>query len=101
MSLTTHLGYGPFQLGEFIAGELFARYDGSLAMVCDPQPIGRMRYRLRRAPADASHHRGREQRERAHPPGPGHGARLGCRSGSSERAAAPICTDGRAMRSAS
>ena len=41
MSLTTHLGYGPFQLGEFAAGELFTRYDGSLARVCDPQPIGR------------------------------------------------------------
>ena len=41
MSLTTHLGYGPFQLGDLIAGELFARHDGSLAMVCDPQPVGR------------------------------------------------------------
>lgn len=41
MSLTTHLGYGPFQLDDFAAGELFARHDGSLAMVCDPQPIGR------------------------------------------------------------
>lgn len=41
MSLTTHLGYGPFQLGDFAPGEVFCRYDGSLAMVCDPQPIGR------------------------------------------------------------
>lgn len=41
MSLTTHLGYGPFKLGEFAPGELFTRYDGSLAMVCDPQPISR------------------------------------------------------------
>ena len=41
MSLTMHIGYGPFQLGDFQPGEMFARFDGSLAMVCDPQPIGR------------------------------------------------------------
>lgn len=44
MSLTTHLGYGPFRLGDFLPGELFARYDGSLARVCDPQPPGRPGY---------------------------------------------------------
>ena len=41
MSLTSHLGYGRFELGDFAIGDLFARYDGSLAMVCDPQPVGR------------------------------------------------------------
>lgn len=41
MSLTTHLGYGPFQLADFAPDELFARHDGSLARVCDPQPAGR------------------------------------------------------------
>jgi hypothetical protein len=41
MSLTTHIGYGPFQLADFAVDELFARYDGSLARVCDPQPAGR------------------------------------------------------------
>lgn len=41
MSLTTHLGYGRFQVADFLVGELFARYDGSLARVCDPQPAGR------------------------------------------------------------
>ena len=38
MSLTTHLGYGRYHLEDFLPGELFARYDGSLARVCDPQP---------------------------------------------------------------
>jgi hypothetical protein len=41
MSLTSLLGYGQFELGDFAPGELFARFDGSLAMVCDPQPVGR------------------------------------------------------------
>lgn len=41
MSLTSHIGYGPFHLVEFAPGELFARFDGSLAKVCDPQPAGR------------------------------------------------------------
>ncbi len=41
MSLTTHIGYGPFQLGDFAPGELWARFDGTLAKVCDPQPTGR------------------------------------------------------------
>ena len=41
MSLTTHIGYGPFQLADFLPDELFARFDSSLAMVCDPQPLGR------------------------------------------------------------
>ena len=39
MSLTQHIGYGRFQLQDFTPGELFARYDSSLAMVCDPQPV--------------------------------------------------------------
>ena len=38
MSLTQHLGYGRYHLEDFFPGELFARYDGSLALVCDPQP---------------------------------------------------------------
>lgn len=41
MTLTTHLGYGPFRLEDFAIGDLFARYDGGLARVCDPQPAGR------------------------------------------------------------
>ncbi len=41
MSLTTHIGYGPFQLQDFEPGEILARFDGSLAKVCDPQPPGR------------------------------------------------------------
>lgn len=41
MSLTTHIGYGPFRLEDFEPGELFARFDSSLATVCDPQPAGR------------------------------------------------------------
>jgi hypothetical protein len=41
VSLTTHIGYGPFHLQDFLPGEMFARFDGSLAKVCDPQPIGR------------------------------------------------------------
>ena len=41
MSQTSHIGYGPFRLSDFVAGELFARFDSSLALVCDPQPIGR------------------------------------------------------------
>jgi hypothetical protein len=41
VSLTSHLGYGPFRLADFVAGDLFARYDGTLARVCDPQPAGR------------------------------------------------------------
>lgn len=36
--LTQHIGYGRFQLQNFLPGELFARFDGSLALVCDPQP---------------------------------------------------------------
>ena len=44
MSLTMHLGYGPFQLRDFRPGELFARFDGALARVCDPQPVGRPDY---------------------------------------------------------
>jgi hypothetical protein len=38
MSLTHHIGYGRYKLENFLPGELFARYDGSLAVVCDPQP---------------------------------------------------------------
>ena len=41
MSLTTHLGYGPFHLQDLLPGDMFARFDGSLAKVCDPQPSGR------------------------------------------------------------
>jgi hypothetical protein len=44
MSLTRHLGYGPFRLFQFLPGEIFARYDGALAQVCDPQPAGRPDY---------------------------------------------------------
>ncbi len=38
MSLTQHLGYGRFRLEDFLPGEEFARFDGGLARVCDPQP---------------------------------------------------------------
>jgi hypothetical protein len=41
MSLTTHLGFGRFQLADFLPGESFARFDGTLAKVIDPQPSGR------------------------------------------------------------
>ncbi|MFO0966120.1 MAG: hypothetical protein U0793_11130 [Gemmataceae bacterium] len=41
MSLTTHIGYGPFQLQDFRPGECFARFDGTLAKVIEPQPAGR------------------------------------------------------------
>ena len=41
MALTTHLGYGRFQLADFQPSELFARFDGTLAKVADPQPPGR------------------------------------------------------------
>ena len=39
MSLTQHLGYGRYRLEDFQPGERFARHDGSLALVCDPQPF--------------------------------------------------------------
>ena len=38
MSLTHHIGYGRYRLENFLPGELFARYDSSLGLVCDPQP---------------------------------------------------------------
>ena len=41
MALTFHLGYGRFQLADFQPGECFARFDGTLAKVADPQPPGR------------------------------------------------------------
>ena len=41
MSQSTHIGYGPFRLSDFCEGEIFARFDSSLARVCDPQPPGR------------------------------------------------------------
>lgn len=41
MSQTMHIGYGPFHLSDFAPGDLFARFDSSLARVCDPQPAGR------------------------------------------------------------
>lgn len=37
--LTQHLGFGRFQLQQFLPGELFSRFDGSLGIVCDPQPL--------------------------------------------------------------
>lgn len=45
MSLTTHIGYGRFRLEDFAPGDLFARFDSSLARVCDPQPVGRPEFR--------------------------------------------------------
>jgi hypothetical protein len=39
--LTSHMGYGRFQLADFQPGECFARFDGTLAKVADPQPSGR------------------------------------------------------------
>ena len=41
MALTSHLGFGRFQLADFRPGEYFARFDGTLAKVIDPQPPGR------------------------------------------------------------
>lgn len=38
MSLTEHLGYGRFQLEDLLPGEEFARYNGTLAKVCEQQP---------------------------------------------------------------
>jgi hypothetical protein len=38
MSLTHHLGYGQFRLKDFLPGERFARFDGSLGSVCDQRP---------------------------------------------------------------
>ena len=40
MNLTTHLGYGTFQVQDFEAGEYFNRFDGSPAQVCEEQPKG-------------------------------------------------------------
>jgi hypothetical protein len=39
MSLTHHIGCGRYCLEDFLPGELFARYDSSLGLVCDPQPF--------------------------------------------------------------
>ena len=39
MSLTQHIGYGRYHLEDFLPGELFARCDSSLGLVCDPQPF--------------------------------------------------------------
>ena len=36
--LTQHIGYGRFQLQDFAPGAVVARFDGSLALICDPQP---------------------------------------------------------------
>lgn len=44
--LTQHIGYGRFQLQDFSPGALFARFDGSLALVCDPQPTPPIRDRI-------------------------------------------------------
>ena len=41
IALTSHLGYGPFQLADFAVGEQFARHDGTLAKVAERQPPGR------------------------------------------------------------
>ncbi len=41
MALTSHLGFGRFQLADFRPGEQFARFDGTLAEVIYPQPPGR------------------------------------------------------------
>jgi hypothetical protein len=38
MSLTQHIGYGRFYLEDLLPGEEFARFDGSLAKVCEQQP---------------------------------------------------------------
>jgi len=38
MALTQHLGYGRYHLADFLPGEMLARANGSLALVCDPQP---------------------------------------------------------------
>ena len=38
MSLTQHIGFGRFQVQGSGPGELFSRFDGSLARVCNPQP---------------------------------------------------------------
>lgn len=38
VATTHHIGYGRFHLQDFAPGELFARFDGALALVCDPQP---------------------------------------------------------------
>ncbi len=38
MTHTTHLGYGPFTLEDLLPGEEFARFDGTLAKVCEHQP---------------------------------------------------------------
>lgn len=38
MSLTYHIGYGCFHLEDLLLGEVFCRYDGSLAKVCERQP---------------------------------------------------------------
>ena len=41
MALTSLLGFGRFQLADFQPGKYFARFDGTLAKVIDPQPPGR------------------------------------------------------------
>jgi hypothetical protein len=43
---TQHLGFGRFQLQKFLPGELFARFDGSVGVVCDPQPVPTPRDRI-------------------------------------------------------
>lgn len=39
MSLTQQIGYGRFLVQDFRPGELFSRFDGSLARLCKPQPV--------------------------------------------------------------
>ena len=46
MALTTHLGYGPFQLADLRVGECFARFDAMLAIVANPQPPNRSEHVL-------------------------------------------------------
>jgi hypothetical protein len=46
MALTSHLGYGRFQLADFRLGECFGRFDGTLAKVAETQPPGRSEHVL-------------------------------------------------------
>lgn len=39
MTLTTHIGYGSFQLRDLLPGEEFARFDGTPGRVSKQQPL--------------------------------------------------------------
>ncbi len=41
-SASRAFAYGPFRVSDFVPDEMFARFDGTLARVCDPQPAGRL-----------------------------------------------------------